>query len=365
MELQSNMEELRSGLAELAKVYEGLSSRLSSLTEKATENIFIFPFIKHLGYDAADPNAVEFEYDIGKTYKGSGKVDCVLKDQEGRRIIFVECKKISESLKKNHYDQIKFYFNSKPAVKFAILTNGYEYRFYTDLDHANVLDERPFLSFNLETDTDKYLDHLSKFTKQNFNASDAHSLASTLSYLPKTLEYLEGQIKNPDDRFVKFIAKEVVGTAKKSVCNEIKAILPAVFNELPRGKDAKNRKVVDPPIPEPDSPKPVFVNIFDAGSPTKKKLNCYIFDGEEHTGKVTDMFVYVFENLFQRDKDQVLNFKGSPVSQSLPKRHHRKLADGYFLSTNSNNEDKFRKLKDALTAFGLEDALYVKLTDGK
>ena len=40
------------------------------------------------------------------------------------------------------------YFGTSKA-KFAILTNGQFYRFYTDLDETNKMDETPFLEINI------------------------------------------------------------------------------------------------------------------------------------------------------------------------------------------------------------------------
>ena len=63
----------------------------SILTEEATKNAFVMPFIAALGYDVFNPFEVipEFVADLG--IKKGEKVDyCIQKD--GQPIIIVECK---------------------------------------------------------------------------------------------------------------------------------------------------------------------------------------------------------------------------------------------------------------------------------
>ena len=65
----------------------------------------------------------------------------------GDPVILIECKWIGENLEK-HDSQLFRYFGTSKA-KFAILTNGQFYRFYTDLDETNKMDETPFLEINI------------------------------------------------------------------------------------------------------------------------------------------------------------------------------------------------------------------------
>jgi len=46
-----------------------------------------------------------------------------------------------------HDGQLKRYFNGLTSTKVAVVTNGIEYRFFTDRD-KNVMDEEPFFTFN-------------------------------------------------------------------------------------------------------------------------------------------------------------------------------------------------------------------------
>ena len=150
------------------------------MTEEATKNGFIMPFINALGYDVFNPLEVIPEYtcDIG-TKKGE-KIDyAILK--EGAPIILIECKHWKENLNV-HSGQLLRYFHVSKA-KFGILTNGIEYRFFTDLDETNKLDEKPFLNVSLTDLRDNDFEELKKFHKSYFDVERILNTASELKYM--------------------------------------------------------------------------------------------------------------------------------------------------------------------------------------
>jgi hypothetical protein len=104
-------------------------------TEEATKNAFIMPFISALGYDVFNPTEVvpEFTADVG-TKKGE-KVDYAIKKDSGI-IILIECKWSGTDLHQDHASQLYRYFSATEA-RFAILTNGIVYKFYSDIDEPN------------------------------------------------------------------------------------------------------------------------------------------------------------------------------------------------------------------------------------
>ncbi|GJM82322.1 hypothetical protein HMSSN139_48180 [Paenibacillus sp. HMSSN-139] len=97
--------------------------------------------------------------------KKGEKVDyAIMKDK--KPMILIEAKSIHEELTK-HDSQLFRYFGTTEA-KFAILTNGIIYKFYTDLEEQNKMDATPFFEFNLFDIRDHQLAELSKFKKRNF-----------------------------------------------------------------------------------------------------------------------------------------------------------------------------------------------------
>lgn len=151
-------------------------------TEEATKNAFVMPFINNvLGYDVFDPTEVipEFVCDIG-TKKGE-KIDyAILKN--GDIQILIECKKIGEPLNINHASQLFRYFHVTNA-RISILTNGQEYKFYTDLDAPNKMDEKPFLEINLADLDENIIPEIKKLTKSAFDLESIINAAGELKYV--------------------------------------------------------------------------------------------------------------------------------------------------------------------------------------
>jgi len=190
----------------------------STQTEEATKNAFIMPFINALGYDIFNPQEVvpEFVADIGS--KKGEKVDyAILKNSDP--IILIECKHWKEDLD-IHSTQLLRYFNTTKA-KFAILTNGINYRFYTDLEAPNKMDEKPFLEINMLELKDTQIEELKKFHKSYFDIDNIINTASTLKYSNEIKFLLSNEFKQPTEDFIKFFIKNVYsGMATKKVINQ-------------------------------------------------------------------------------------------------------------------------------------------------
>ncbi len=175
-------------------------------TEEATKNAFIMPFIKELGYDVFNPFEVvpEFVADIG--IKQGEKVDyAILKDS--KPIILIECKWHGAKLD-IHNSQLFRYFHTTKA-KFGILTNGIEYRFYTDLMEANKMDEKPFFIFDITNIKDMQIDELKKFHKSYYDQDNIVNTASELKYTNELKNLIHQELNNPSSDFVKHFAKQV------------------------------------------------------------------------------------------------------------------------------------------------------------
>ena len=176
------------------------------LTEEATKNAFIMPFLQCLGYDVFNPLEVVPEYvtDIG-TKKGE-KIDyAILKD--GVPIILIECKHWAQNLDL-HDGQLLRYFHVSKA-KFSILTNGITYRFYSDLVESNKMDEKPFLEFTINEIKDNQIDELKKFHKSYFDIDSIVNTASELKYTNELKQLISNEFSNPSEAFIKLLASQV------------------------------------------------------------------------------------------------------------------------------------------------------------
>ena len=191
-----------------------LASRLPRLketvqTEEGTKNALIMPVLQALGYNVFDPFEVVPEYtsDVG-TKKGE-KVDYVIM-KDGKPAILIECKALNAALNINHASQLYRYFACTEA-RFAILTNGIEYQFYTDIEAPNKMDDRPFFEFSLEDIDSRKVTELKKFSKSMFELENILSNASELKYKKQIRHLLTQELESPSEDFVRLFAKQVYG----------------------------------------------------------------------------------------------------------------------------------------------------------
>lgn len=177
------------------------------LTEEATKNAFIMPFIKELGYDVFNPNEVtpELVADIGM--KQGEKIDYAI-IQNGEPIILIECKHHGAPLNVQNASQLFRYFHTT-AAKFSILTNGIEYRFYTDLVESNKMDEKPFFVFNITDIKDNQIEELKKFHKAYYDFNNITNTASDLKFTNELRVLINAEFIDPTPEFVKHFAKQV------------------------------------------------------------------------------------------------------------------------------------------------------------
>jgi hypothetical protein len=192
-------------LQALAIKTEKLCSLLQ--TEEATKNALVMPFINLLGYDIFDPTEVipEFVADVG--IKKGEKVDYAIK-KDGKLIMLFEAKHCGGDLSIKHASQLFRYFAVTEA-RIAVLTNGLVYRFFTDLEAPNKMDEKPFLEVDMTELTDVAINELKKLAKQNFNIDDIMASAGELKYTRQIKRLINEQIEKPSDEFVKLFASKV------------------------------------------------------------------------------------------------------------------------------------------------------------
>ncbi len=183
--------------------------RDSLQTEEATKNALIMPVIQALGYNVFDPFEVVPEYtaDVG-TKKGE-KVDYVIM-KDGKPSILIECKSLNTQLNVCHASQLFRYFSCTEA-RFAILTNGVEYQFYTDIEAPNKMDDHPFFDFSMESIDQRKVAEFKKFSKSVFDLENILSNASELKYKKQLRHLFSAELENPSDEFVRYFAKQVYG----------------------------------------------------------------------------------------------------------------------------------------------------------
>lgn len=221
---------------DLKETFESLADRLESqlpllTNEEATKNALIMPVVNALGYNVFDPAEVlpEFTADIG-TKKGE-KVDYAI-NINGQPMMLIECKSVTSDLKFEHASQLFRYFGVTDA-RFAILTNGVLYWFYTDLDTPNRMDKVPFFEFDLRDYGKKEVEEFQKFAKSIFDLSNILNNASELKYVKRMAKILEREFDRPSDAFVKFFSNQVYeGRLTTAVCEQFSPLVRSAFRKF-------------------------------------------------------------------------------------------------------------------------------------
>lgn len=208
-------------LKQFAKRVEGLKDTIH--TEEATKTSIIMPFFSLLGFDVFNPQEFlpEFTADVG--IKKGEKVDYAIL-QDGQPVILIEAKSVNENLEQ-HDSQLFRYFGTTKA-KFAILTNGIIYRFYTDLEEPNKMDVDPFLEINILDLKESQVPELKKFQKANFDIDEILTVASELKYSNEIKKVFEREMQNPSDDFVKFFLSNMyTGMKTQAVIDKFRGII--------------------------------------------------------------------------------------------------------------------------------------------
>lgn len=165
------------------------------------------PFINLLGYDIFDPTEVipEFTADVG--IKKGEKVDYAIK-KDDKIIMLFECKHCGGDLSLKHASQLFRYFAVTDA-RIAVLTNGITYKFFTDLEATNKMDEKPFFEFEITDLNDVVITELKKLAKHNFNIDEIVAGAGELKYTRQIKKHFAQELEKPSDEIVKFFASKI------------------------------------------------------------------------------------------------------------------------------------------------------------
>lgn len=196
---------------EIAKVAEQVRKRSTVVIgEEATKMGMILPFFSVLGYDVFDPTEMRPEYTADFAIRRAGqleKVDYAIAIN-GAIVMIVEAK-ASDKKPEAHDGQLKKYFNALLTTKVAIVTNGIEYRFFTDLRHENMMDEEPFFCFNILNHDPKQIENLKFFHRDNFDAAIIKHHAEEMVYLQGMNQLVDNLLRSPSEEFIRFLVAQL------------------------------------------------------------------------------------------------------------------------------------------------------------
>lgn len=176
-------------------------------TEETTKQALILPLLDILGFTPYDPTKVKAEFKADfPGEKANERVDYALFCQD-LPVMFIEAKSWNEELN-NHCPQLSRYFNATPEVAVAAITNGREWRFFTDLEQKNIMDSSPFLKIKMEDLQDNDYEQLYKFRYDQFKPEALRTLAEESVYFSLFTKTITLTLREAPIDFVKYVANK-------------------------------------------------------------------------------------------------------------------------------------------------------------
>lgn len=247
-------------------------------TEETTKQALILPLLDILGFSPFDPMRVKAEF--GADFPGakvSERVDYAL-FCHGVPVMFIEAKSHAEKLT-NHCPQLARYFNATPEVAIAAITNGCEWRFFTDLNNKNVMDSTPFLVVDFDALDESLADRLYRFRHDEFQPEALRTLAEETVYLNAFTDVISQSLRDPDADFVRYVAG-CAGIQRQFNARFIESITPivrlaverAVSDMVVSGLSARPAPVEARPVQAAAATEAVVDETADMADPTNPRI---------------------------------------------------------------------------------------------
>lgn len=151
--------------------------------------------------------------------------------KDNKKIVVIEIKKEGTDLSKHTLQLKKYYYNVEKTIRFGILTNGVEYRLYSDLVEAKYMDDEPFLVIDVLKLNEKQIQELSSFTKNQFDVDQAVTRARRLKYMFALRSVLEVEFRSPSEELVGLFIKRI-RPELKSVTKKVRADMSSFVTEV-------------------------------------------------------------------------------------------------------------------------------------
>lgn len=202
------------GMGELHARLTAIAERLPTIrsvctNEESTKLFLVLPMLSALGYDITDPTVVQPEYAADFRDGLCDRVDYAIM-RDGVPVITVECKKVGVDLASNR-GQLRGYFTAL-RTPLGILTNGLRFEFFVDVENANIMDDEPFLTLDMEAVVQKpiptdVLEALYSVTKVGFQPATISRIAEMRLVSKSLRSAVMQQVREPSVEFCRVLLK--------------------------------------------------------------------------------------------------------------------------------------------------------------
>tara|TARA_B100000902_G_C27212631_1_gene865264 strand:+ start:216 stop:1256 length:1041 start_codon:yes stop_codon:yes gene_type:complete len=191
----------------------------NSKNETQTRDYLIEIFFNILGYDKYDYN---HEYSLHIEKGKVKKVDMAIR-VGGKKSpdILIECKKATQNLTENHYNQLAEYYNFHDDSKIGILTNGIVYKFFCrSLSNKKKLHKNPFIEFDLSNYDSLDVEKLVSFYKTTIDLNQILHDSEEVYFLDNFNNGLFKTLNKPTKDFIKLVYTNMGGGRMTDKINE-------------------------------------------------------------------------------------------------------------------------------------------------
>lgn len=270
------------------------------ISEETTKQALILPLLDILGFSPYDPTRVQAEYGADfPGVKATERVDYAL-FSNGTPVLFIEAKAHSQNLN-NHCPQLSRYYNATPEVAVAAITNGREWRFFTDLVNRNIMDSAPFLIVDFENPDDDVAEQLRRFHYDQLEAGALRALAEENIYLTSFKDAITSSLRDCDLDFVRYVASRA-NVQRQLNARFLEGIQPLVVQAVAQSVSAMVATSLSRPTKVEEAPAPEIVPDEDAPviDPTNDKI---VTTAEERRLFEICQDILPGENLSMRDTE--------------------------------------------------------------
>ncbi len=251
----------------------------------------------------------------------------------------------------NHDAQLARYFNATPTVRVAILTNGLRIKVFTDLQQPNVMDDKPWMDFDIRSAKPAEIDALKRFRKADFAADMIVSLAEEMVYYNVLVPFMSAQLRDPGEKLVRLVAEEIPSIKRidKKAVDRLtpilrKAIQAAILDHVARSFSAP-AAAEEPAAPAAAAPVQAQAHAAGAGpEPTKENI--------APTAEDLEAFAFVQRVIHDKQPDLSIAHRKSRAWFAIVQRGPRSWFMRLGLDQQSQSWVAFRHVKPE-TAKGL------------
>ncbi len=230
-----------SGLSDLHSKLTAIAERLPTIrsvctNEESTKLFLVLPVLNALGYDVTDPTVVQPEFAADFRDGLCDRVDyAILRD--GVPVIAVECKKVAADLTSNR-GQLRAYFTALQSVRLGILTNGLRFEFFVDVENANIMDDEPFVTLDMEAATERaipadVLEALGTLTRTGFQPVAIAEIAERRLISRRLRTAVMQEVREPSDELCRVLLRsaQIENVRKSKIASVYSSMVRNAFEE--------------------------------------------------------------------------------------------------------------------------------------